>query len=198
MAGEAHFGRHLQQYLCDPEIPQADFAEAQFFSEFVAVANGIDGSNELQFPFGEGLADLGVLHPNNLVVVDMQVVWEAEPVVDGRELVVLLEFLALAGLHIVAGLLHQDILLVAVAVQDPQVQNRNFVNLLNGKHIAAEVADHVVMGNEHLQRAMLGTVVRDLVVGLAFDGPRLEFTLLERWVIELHVGRGRHPVVVVV
>lgn len=70
--------------------------------------------------------------------------------VDGDELILLLGLLPGAGLYNRLGLLHKNVLFVAIAVKNPDVQHRDLVHFFYRKHVRSVVAHQVIVVGEAL------------------------------------------------
>ena len=94
------------------------------------------------------------IDPDDLVVVDLQGVWEREPVIYGGELVELLGPQSVGGFYGGFDFIHEDVLVVAVAIENSDVQNCNLVDFLYRKTIATEVSNCIIVLYESLQGTM--------------------------------------------
>ena len=108
---------HLfQKYLSNLEISQTYLTKTQFLSQFFTVFIRIYILNEFQRLLTERSLWLWVAHPNHLIFINLEVIWETKPMINWyhKYFFVLLICLCLSY----TNFFNQNICLISITVQN--------------------------------------------------------------------------------
>jgi hypothetical protein len=89
---------------------------------------------------------------------------------------------------------HQDVSLISVAVEDPQVQNSYLVHLVHIELPRAQISHNIHILHELLQRPVLRPQSLEIALRVGNYGIIANLPITEAGMVELHVGCRRHLV----
>lgn len=107
----------------------------------------VDGLDVVQSPLGERLLSLAVRQPREVIRAHLEGVWQCQAVIDGYQLK------EAFSRELVLDLSDENVTFVAVKIQDPKVQDCNFMNFVSRKKIAGIIFDRALVLDEFLERA---------------------------------------------
>jgi hypothetical protein len=93
------------------------------------------------------------------------------------------------------NLLTQNIGLIPITIQDPQIQNPNLMHLIHIKLMRPQIAGNIMTLHKLLQRSMLRLECLQITRQITQNGNFIyHLFVIEGWMVELDVGCGGHLV----
>ena len=156
----------------------------------MTIFDRIDFINICKFHFRKRDFSLFVAHPNDLVVINLEVIRKREAMINWNQLS------NFFGSFFVWGKFfhHQDIGLVPITVQYPEVQYANFMNLTDFKLMRAKITNHISVLNKLLKRTMFSSGFVQVTFLLWNYRSLAQLFEVKTGMVELGVGSGRYSV----